>query len=83
MFGELTKINKNYRVTMTTTLNTSYSENTMQVLSARRGVSACMYFLVTTNVRNIHILLHPFISSTRITVSTIEISCFLNTNLFV
>jgi hypothetical protein len=30
---------------MTTTLNTSCSENTM-VLSARRGVSACMYFLV-------------------------------------
>jgi hypothetical protein len=34
---------KNYCVTMTTTLNTSRSENTM-VLSAR--VSACMYFLV-------------------------------------
>ena len=32
-------------VTMTTTLNTSCSENTM-VLSARRGVSACIYFLV-------------------------------------
>ena len=30
---------------MTTTLNTSCSENTM-VLSARRGVSAWMYFLV-------------------------------------
>ena len=30
---------------MTTTLNTSCSENTM-VLSATRGVSACMYFLV-------------------------------------
>ena len=37
---------KNYRVTMTTTLDTSCSENTM-VLSARRGVSACMYFLVS------------------------------------
>ena len=36
---------KNYCVTMTTTLNTSRSENTM-VLSAR--VSACMYFLVAT-----------------------------------
>jgi hypothetical protein len=36
---------KNYRVTMITPLNTSCSENTM-VLSARRGVSACMYFLV-------------------------------------
>ena len=35
---------KNYCVTMTTTLNTSRSENTM-VLSAR--VSACMYFIVT------------------------------------
>jgi hypothetical protein len=34
---------KNYCVIMTTTLNTSRSENTM-VLSAR--VSACMYFLV-------------------------------------
>ena len=30
---------------MTTTLNTSCSENTID-LSARRGVSACMYFLV-------------------------------------
>jgi hypothetical protein len=37
---------KNYRVTMTTTLDTSCSENTM-VLSARRGfLHACMYFLV-------------------------------------
>jgi hypothetical protein len=36
---------KNYRVTMTTILDTSCSENTM-VLSARRGVAACMYFLV-------------------------------------
>jgi hypothetical protein len=36
---------KNYCVTMTTTLNTSRSENTM-VLSAR--VSACMYFLVSS-----------------------------------
>jgi hypothetical protein len=35
---------KNYRVTMTTTLDTSFSENTM-VLSAREGF-ACMYFLV-------------------------------------
>ena len=38
---------KNYCVTMTTTLNTSRSENTM-VLSAR--VSACMYFLVTVGL---------------------------------
>jgi hypothetical protein len=38
---------KNYCVTMTTTLNTSRSENTM-VLSAR--VSACMYFLVIINI---------------------------------
>ena len=36
---------KNYRVTMTTTLDTLCSENTM-VLSARRRVSACMYFLM-------------------------------------
>ena len=36
---------KNYSVTMTTTVDTACSENTM-VLSARRGVSACMYFLV-------------------------------------
>jgi hypothetical protein len=37
---------KNYRVTMTTTLDTSCSENTM-VFSARRGfLHACMYFLV-------------------------------------
>jgi hypothetical protein len=40
---------KNYRVTITTTLDTSCSENIM-VLSARRG-SACMYFLV--NIRSI------------------------------
>jgi hypothetical protein len=34
---------KNYRVTMTTTLNTSLSENTM-VLSARRGfLHACIF----------------------------------------
>jgi hypothetical protein len=34
---------KNYRVTMTTTLNTSCSENTM-VLSARRGfLHACIF----------------------------------------
>ena len=33
---------ENYRVAMTTTLNTSCSENTM-VLSARRGVSARMH----------------------------------------
>jgi hypothetical protein len=32
-------------ITMTTTLNTSCSENTI-VLSARRGGSACMYYLV-------------------------------------
>jgi hypothetical protein len=37
---------KNYRVTMTTALDTSYSENTM-VLTAMRGfLHACMYFLV-------------------------------------
>jgi hypothetical protein len=37
---------KNYRVTITTTLDTSSSENIM-VLSARRGfLHACMYFLV-------------------------------------
>ena len=33
------------KIIMTTTLTTSCSENTM-VLSARRGVSACMYFLI-------------------------------------
>ena len=33
---------KNYRVTMTTTLDTSCSENTM-VLSARRGLHACIF----------------------------------------
>ena len=31
-------------IIVTTTLNTLCSENTM-ILSARRGVSACMYFL--------------------------------------
>ena len=36
-------LNKIIVYTMTTTLNTSCSENTM-VSSARRGVSACMYF---------------------------------------
>ena len=36
---------KHYCVTMTTTLNTSCSENIM-VLSEGEGVSACMYFLV-------------------------------------
>ena len=40
---------KNYRVTMTTTLDTSCSENTM-VLSARRGfLHACM--LCSTNMK--------------------------------
>jgi hypothetical protein len=34
---------------MTTTLNTSCSENTIY-LSARRGVSACMSFLVNNNI---------------------------------
>jgi hypothetical protein len=38
-------LTKYYRVAMTTTSNTSCSENTM-ALSARRGVSACMYFQV-------------------------------------
>ena len=36
---------------MTTTLDTSCSDNTM-VLSARRSVSACMYFLVTSYFRS-------------------------------
>ena len=38
---------RNYRVTMTTTLDTSRLENTMVVSKAR--VSACMYFLVYIN----------------------------------
>ena len=36
---------RNYRVTMTTTLDTSCSENTIGFVSKAR-VSACMYFLV-------------------------------------
>jgi hypothetical protein len=37
---------KNYRVTMTTTLDTSCSENTM-VLSARRGfLHSCIFLLI-------------------------------------
>jgi hypothetical protein len=44
---------------MTTTLDTSCSENTM-VLSARRGfpVSACMYFLVGIEQLNFLVLGH-------------------------
>jgi hypothetical protein len=46
---------------MTTTLNTSCSENTM-VLSARRGVSACMYFLVSNYIHASFIIMYliPF-----------------------
>ena len=37
---------KNYRVTMTTALDTSCSENTMNGFVSKARVSACMYFLV-------------------------------------
>ena len=38
---------KNYRVTMTTALDTSYSENTILIYGfvSKARVSACMYFL--------------------------------------
>ena len=41
---------KKYRVTMTTTLDTSCSENTMPGFVSKARVSACMYFLVNVNI---------------------------------
>jgi hypothetical protein len=37
---------KNYRVIMTTTLDTSFLENTINGFVSKARVSACMYFLV-------------------------------------
>ena len=54
----LTKLSCHHDVT--TTLNTSCSEYTM-VLSARRGVSTCMYFLSNTNdFKNIFVVFGRF-----------------------
>ena len=75
---------KGYHVTMTTTLDTSCSENTM-VLSARRGfLHACMYFLVlsliVSCIYNMHDWSHTSLAKIVLKLLTSLIAIFHWTN---